>query len=182
MGQNHLIAHELDYYPACQAALRNQRYAQLNADQKHCFDIIVSAVADNPHHAHFFLQGAGGTGKTFLYHVLCNHFRAQGQIVLCVASSSIAAELLPGGRTSHSRFQIPLMLHENSITMVNAGSHAADLIHRAALIVWDEVPMQHKYCFEAVHRTLCDIRGDHNYTFGALPAILGGDWAQILQI
>lgn len=135
----------------------------------------------DPENAQFFLQGAGGTGKTFLYKALCNHFRAQGQIVLCVASSGIAAELLPGGRTSHSRFQIPLVLHEGSMTMMTGGSHAAELIRRAGLIIWDEVPMQHKYCFEAVHRTLCDIRGNE-HTFGGIPAILGGDWAQILPV
>lgn len=42
--------------------------------------------------------------------------------------------------------------------------------------------MQHKHCFDAVHRTLCDIRGDPDHTFGGLPAILGGDWAQILPV
>lgn len=82
--------------------LRDQRYEQLNIQQKHAYDTIVDAVATDSEHAHFFLQGAGGTGKPFLYRALCNHFRAQGQIVLCVASSGIAAELLPGGRTSHS--------------------------------------------------------------------------------
>lgn len=127
------------------------RYAQLNVQQRHAYDTIVAAIATDPEHAHFFLQGAGETGKTFLYQALCNHFRAQDQIVLCVASSGIAAELLPGGRTSHSRFQIPLVLHEKSMTMMTGGSKAAELIRQAGLIVWDEVPMQNKHCFEAVH-------------------------------
>ena len=43
--------------------------------------------------------------------------------------------------------------------MITETSQAADLIRRATLIIWDEVPMQHKHCFEAVHRTLCDVRG-----------------------
>ena len=42
--------------------------------------------------------------------------------------------------------------------------------------------MQHKYCFEAVHHTLCDICGDKEHIFGGLPAILGRDWAQILPV
>lgn len=181
LNRNRLIATELDYSIAEQATLRDQRYEQLNTQQKAAYDIIVSTIGTDPEHAHFFLQGAGGTGKTFLYRALCNHFRAQGQIVLCVASSGIAAELLPGGRTSHSRFQIPLILHESSSTMITGGSQAAELIRSAGLIIWDEVPMQNKYCFEAVHRSLCDIRGN-NHLFGGLPAILGGDWAQILPV
>ena len=176
LSRNRLIATELDYNQSEQAVLQNQRYEQLNYQQKNAYNTIVSAVTTDPEHAHFFLQGAGGTGKTFLYRALCNYFRAQGQIVLCVASSGIAAELLPGGRTSHSQFQIPLILHEDSSTMITRGSQAAELILSAGLIIWDEVPMQNKRCFEAVHCSLCDIcQNDH--LFGGLPAILGGDWA-----
>lgn len=130
-----MIINELDYDPIQQATLRDKRYAQLNVDQKHCFDEIVTAVTNNPQNAHFFLQGAGGTGKTFLCQALCNYYRAQGKIVLCVASSGIAAKLLPEGRTSHSQFQIPLVLHEDSATMMTGNSHAADLIRQAALII-----------------------------------------------
>lgn len=83
----------------------------MNTDQKQAFDEIVTAITEDSWNAHFFLQGAGGTGKTFLYTALCHYFRAQGKIVLCVASSGIAAELLPGGQTSHFCFQILLNLH-----------------------------------------------------------------------
>ena len=65
-----------------------QRTAQLNADQRRCFDDIVNAVTNDSRNAHFFLQGADGTGKTFLYRTLCNHFSAQGKIVLCVPPQS----------------------------------------------------------------------------------------------
>ena len=42
--------------------------------------------------------------------------------------------------------------------------------------------MQNKYCFEAVHRSLQNIRGDKTHLFEGLPAILRGDWAQILPV
>lgn len=42
--------------------------------------------------------------------------------------------------------------------------------------------MQNKHCFEAVHQSLCDICGDKDHLFGGLPALLGGDWAQILPV
>lgn len=56
----------------------------------------------------FFVDGLGGTRKTFLYKLLLSHVRSQGKIALAVASSGLAALLLPGGRTAHSRFAIPI--------------------------------------------------------------------------
>jgi len=99
-----------------------------------------------------------------------------------VASSGIAALLLPGGRTSHSRFRIPLELHESSIYSITKNSSLAALLQQAALIIWDEVPMQHKYCFEAVHRSLEDIRSAEGQLFDGIPTVLGGDFAQILPV
>ena len=40
-----------------------------------------------------------------------------------------------------------------------------------------EVPMQCKYCFDAVSTTLADILGNELH-FGGIPVILGGDFAQ----
>jgi len=43
--------------------------------------------------------------------------------------------------------------------------------------------MQHKYCFEAVNRTLNDIRNtSDNAVFGNSPIIIGGDFVQILPV
>jgi chromosomal replication initiation ATPase DnaA len=80
----------------------------MNEGQRHCFNIIIAAVEQNPMSAYFFLQGYAGTGKTFLYNAICNHFRAKKEIVLCVISSGIAVLFLPGGSISYSRFYIPL--------------------------------------------------------------------------
>ena len=41
--------------------------------------------------------------------------------------------------------------------------------------------MQHKYCFEAVHRMLMDVRSN-DALFGGVPTIFGGDFAQILPV
>ena len=56
----------------------------------------------------FFIDGPGGTGKTFLYDLLLARVRSQGEVALAVASSGLAALLLAGGRTAHSRFRIPI--------------------------------------------------------------------------
>ena len=176
---NPLLAAELRYDPAQELRMRDDMYGKLNNDQLSCLDEIVRAVDEDPQNAHFFLQGPGGTGKTFLYATLCHHYRAQSKVVLCVASSAL---LLPGGTTAHSRFCIPIDIHEQSLCNIRKNSPLADLLRKTALIIWDEVPMQHKFCFEAVHRSLCDVFSTDSVLFGGVPTLFGGDFAQILPV
>ncbi|GJZ55817.1 reverse transcriptase domain-containing protein [Tanacetum coccineum] len=62
-----------------------------------------------------FVYGHGGTGKTFLWKTIIYALRAEGKIVLAVASSGIASLLLPSGRTAHSRFKLPLDLSDSTL-------------------------------------------------------------------
>ena len=114
LHSNPLIQAEKNYNIQTENDLYLGKYSQLNESQKSAFDTITGSVTADPHKTHFFLQGPAGTGKTFLYNTLCHYYRGQGKIVLCVASSGIASLLLPGGRTSHSRFHIPLLLDQDS--------------------------------------------------------------------
>ena len=82
--------------------------------------------------------------------------------MLAVASSGIAALLLPGGRTPHSRFKIPLDIWENSMCSIKKSTHLSELIQQTSLIIWDEAPVNHRHCFEALNRTLRDILSDIN--------------------
>ena len=122
----------------------------------------------------FFLSGPGGTGKTFVYNTLCYALRGQKKIVICVASSGIAALLLIGGRTSHSRFKIPIKIHKSSTCSIKKNSLEADL-RSTDMIIWDEVPMQHHHIVEAADRTLKDIRNS-DQLFGGLTIVFGGDF------
>jgi hypothetical protein len=176
-----VIATELDYDQHTETANHEETLRSLNEEQRAAYDTITRTTADNPEQAHFFIQGAGGTGKTFLYRVLCHYYRSQGDIVLCVASSGIASLLLPGGTTAHSRFKIPVPCFDESHCAVPAQSHVANLLRRAKLCIWDEVPMQHKNHIAAVDRLLRDIR-DQRYLFGGLLVVFGGDWAQTLPV
>jgi hypothetical protein len=62
----------------------------------------------------FFVYGSGGTGKTFVWTTLLSRLQRQGKIMLIVASSGIASLLLLGGRIAHSKFKIPIDLHDES--------------------------------------------------------------------
>ena len=166
-----------------EAAIAAELIVQLNPEQKLHFDNIVNAVLTAPETAQYYLQGPGGTGKTFLYKAICHHMRGLGKSVLCAASTGIAALLLPDGRTSHNRFAVPILLDDQSICNITKQSLRGKAFAEVDLIIWDEVPMQHKYCFEAVHRLLCDMRSvPDEILFGGVSVILGGDFSQILPV
>jgi hypothetical protein len=54
----------------------------------------------------FFVDGLGEAGKTFFYGCLLDRVRFTGDIVLLMASSSIATLLLKGNCKTHTRFKI----------------------------------------------------------------------------
>jgi len=106
---------------------------------------------------------------------------------LTVASSGIAALLIPGGRTAHSRFGLPISIDELSTCGIDPKSHLAQLIIQTKLIIWDEEPMMHKHCFEALDRSMRDILRDQNggrldIPIGGKVVVLGGDFRQVLSV
>ena len=104
-----------------------------------------------------------------------------------VASSGIAAVLLPGGRTAHSRFRIPLDVDDQSSCGIKMGTDISELLQNTDLIIWDEAPMVKKYAFEAIDRSLRDIMGcvsseNRLKPFGGITVLFGGDFRQILPV
>ncbi|XP_027150474.1 sister chromatid cohesion protein PDS5 homolog A-B-like [Coffea eugenioides] len=91
---------------------------QLNTKQKLAFDIITAYVYNNQK-ASFFLDGPGGTSKTFLYKALLADIRSKGFIALATASSGVAASILLGGQTAHSCFKIPISMDMSNMYSVS---------------------------------------------------------------
>jgi hypothetical protein len=87
------------------------------------------------------VDGPGGTGKTYLYRALLATVRGEGKILVATATSGVAASIMPGGRTSHSRFKIPLNLEEGKSCSFTKQSGTAKLLRKASLILWDEATM-----------------------------------------
>ena len=85
-----------------------------------------------------------------MYNTIAAEVRKRGQVALCVASSGIAAFLLDGERTFHSCFKIPLSIHEDSVTRLKHNSYMFPVLQQTKVIIWDEVPMQHKYDIDTV--------------------------------
>ncbi|KAJ1264872.1 hypothetical protein BS78_08G035200 [Paspalum vaginatum] len=183
---NRLIQEELSY-DITHLLVDSEKYiSSLNPEQLHAFQSIVTAVLNNSPRF-IFVSGYGGTGKTYLWNAILAHLRSQRKIVLSVASSGVASLLLPGGRTTHSRFKIPCDLYHTTICDIRRGTHLSEPIECTDLIIWDEALMTHRHAFEALDRNLRDIasrlsEGATDMVFGGKVVVLGGDLRQILPV
>ncbi|KAH9624148.1 hypothetical protein KSS87_012813 [Heliosperma pusillum] len=153
---------------------------KLNPGQQEAFDAIINHV----HHrtgAAFFIDGPGGTGKTFLYNALYAEIRLMNKIVLPTATSGITASNIPSGRTAHSRFKIPIDSESSlSCDVPKQGSLAA-LIKETTLIIWDEASMARKENIESLDLLLRDLCNP-NLPFGGKLIVFGGDFRQVLPV
>jgi len=146
------------------ATLVDEQRAIFNPDQAAAFDAVLESVTNNQGHL-FFIHAAGGCRKTFLCNTIAAKVRRRGQVALCVASSGIAALLLDGGRTSHSYFKIPLLIHEDSMAGLKCNSYMFPVLQQTKVIIWNEVPMQHKYDIDAVDQCLRDLLEVSNHLY-----------------
>lgn len=176
---NRLLTEESSYDMQKLMALVDENVPKLNESQRAVYDAVLHSVtAKEP--AIYFLDGPGGSGKTFTYSTILATLRSQGKICLATASSGIAAILLQGGRTAHSRFAIPLSLNEGSKCSISKNTLTAELIQRSDLIIIDEAPMLHRFALEAMDFTFRDILGV-NAPFGGKVILLGGDFRYKLK-
>ncbi|CAA0806960.1 PIF1 helicase [Striga hermonthica] len=129
----------------------------------------------------FFIDGPGGTGKSFLYSALLATIHSKGGIALVMATSGIAASILPGGRTTHSRFKIPIDLSTSRTCRISKQSSIGCLIRESKLIVWDEAPMAKTDAIKALDKALQDLCGCVDI-FGGKVIVFGGDFRQVLPV
>ncbi|RHY01415.1 hypothetical protein DYB36_011185 [Aphanomyces astaci] len=61
---------------------------------------VLAQIYDHASGKAYFLQGEGGSGKSYVSQILLAKVRDTGDIALAVASSGLAALLLMGGTTS----------------------------------------------------------------------------------
>ncbi|OIT35017.1 hypothetical protein A4A49_62119, partial [Nicotiana attenuata] len=144
------------------------------------YDTIHNRIFSNKSGA-FFINGPGGTGKTFLYRVLLAVVRSKGFVALATASSGVAASILPGGRNAHSRFKFPIDIDEQYSCNISKQIALATLIRDAKLIVWDEVSMAKKKVIETFDILMKDLM-DTNALFGGKVVVFGGDFRQTLPV
>ncbi|ONM25571.1 hypothetical protein ZEAMMB73_Zm00001d007023 [Zea mays] len=153
----------------------------LNEEQRSAYDKIISVV-DTNNGGVFFVDGPGGTGKTYLYKALLAALRSQDKIAVATATSGVAASILPGGRTGHSRFKIPFTIDDGVVCSFTKQSGIAKLLQKASLIIWDEASMTKRHAIEALDNSMRDIMGQPGLPFGGRTVVFGGDFRQVLPV
>ena len=173
---------EVSYNVEQQRMMAEQKIESLTADQRQIF-IRFTGQLENQNGGLYFLDAPGGCGKTFLLETILASIRGRGQIAIATAGSGLAATLLPGGRTVHSTFKVPLNVatSDNAICSVKKGTSLCRLFKEATLLVIDEAPMLHRKVLECMDRTLRDLRSSE-LPMGGLPTLLCGDFRQILPV
>ncbi|PWZ17253.1 ATP-dependent DNA helicase PIF4 [Zea mays] len=138
-----------------------------NEEQKSAYDKILFVV-DTSNGRVFFVDGPGGTGKTYLYKALLAVLRSQDKIAVAIATYGVVASIMPGGRTAHSCFKIPLTIDDGAICTSTKQSGTSKLLQKASLIIWDN--------------SMRDIMGRPSLPFGGKTIVFGGDFRQLLHV
>jgi hypothetical protein len=172
---------ELSYDSEQQRQIFENNLLIMNEDQRQIFDQVLTAINGPTTSKLFFIDAPGGTGKTFTFNTILAAVRSSGKVAIAVASSAIAAQILVGGTTAHKRFSIPLQLTATSLCTLSANSLCGQTLLQTSLIIWDEAPMQSRWLFEAVDRSM-RLLTKINEPFGGKIVVFGGDFRQVLPV
>jgi len=152
----------------------------LSAEQWHAIDCVSDSVVHDKGFNIFGVFCSAGTGKTLFANYLACSLRLQGQVVICVAASALAASLLEGGHTAHHTLHIPIPAHDSTYCSFSAAERQQ--IRQAALIIWDEASMIHQDVADTVSRSLQDIMHVMDRPFGGKTVVFMGDFKQLLPV
>ena len=150
---------------------------QLSSEQQSALDIIL-AMARNDSASQNIMSviAPAGTGKTLFVHHAVRHLKTLGVTTMCVAASSLAANLLPQGTTAHSAFKIPVDCDDMSYCQWN--KDLRHKLYRVDVVLWDEVSMVSRYVAETVDRSFRQLMGV-DLPFGGKIFVFLGDFRQL---
>ena len=159
--------------------------AHLNEHQKAAFETIIRAVDSNNTRSTapkvFFVDGPGGTGKTYLYKAIMHALNQRRRTYIATAYTGIAATLLPQGTTIHSAFRVPIEIKENDRCLLSVQDAPADRIKAASVLFFDEASMIPNKMLDLIDLCLKDIMQNSD-DFGGKIVVFGGDFRQVLPV
>ncbi|RWS26596.1 uncharacterized protein B4U80_06144, partial [Leptotrombidium deliense] len=161
---------------------RNQyelMYSMLNSEQKFAFETINKAICNPALGNCYYIDGIGGSGKTFVYRCLIHYAMVQRKKVYTIAWTGIAAILLPFGKTAHRSFQLPFGLKEKSTLFWN--NKTKQSLKSIDIFIWDEASMIPAAALDSIDTGLRDICSNE-VPFGGKIMLLGGDFRQVLPV
>ena len=90
---------------------------------------------------------------------------------------SLLCSFPTGGRRTMFKLPMDENMSPSCVCNISAQTQRAELIRKSDLIIWDELPTTHRFCVEALDRTLKDLM--HNtLLFGGKTIFFSGDWRQ----
>jgi hypothetical protein len=159
----------------------------LNHEQRVVYDEVMECILNQEgtivrgrEHL-FFVNGPGGSGKSFLYQTIIGTLMQRGLPYTCIAWTGIAALLLDGGTTAHYSLGLPLNMNCDSTSSIKKNDRKADLLRNASIILWDEAPMAHKQSLKILDKLLKFLM-NNQLPFGGKLILLGGDFRQLLPV
>lgn len=129
-----------------------------------------------------FIDGPGGTGKSFLFRCLYFLLISKGKQVQNMGTTGIASTLLIYGMTAHKTFNLDVPLRSDSESRVKVGTIKGTFLAKVDAFFLDEAPMLPRYGLENIDRKLRELRHQPEIPFGGAIVILGGDFRQCLPV
>lgn len=101
--------------------------------------------------------------------------------MLPFATTGIASTLMPGGRTAHSGFGLPVPMLDTSISHIQHGIEKGKALVAADLIIIDEITMLNKDGLRVINELLQRLMKNRLH-FGGKAIVLSGDFRQTLPV
>lgn len=160
-----------------------EQVQSLNLDQRRIYENVLSAVdGDKNFGKLYYIDGPGGTGKSYLLNIIIRSLTENDKIVLATAFTGIAATLLKGGKTVHSSFGIPVTSRQITTVNITCNSREGKRLKAADLIIVDEATLISSAVLDTIDLTLRDVMLDNSTPFGGKTILLSGDFRQCLPI
>ena len=149
----------------------------LNSEQRPIFEQKMAAINDPNANKCFFLDGPGGSGKTYLLNTIIRVLKSRATIVMPFATTGIASLLMDSGRTAHSGYKLPIPATECTTSSMLLESEEADIMRRSSLHLIDEIPMLNKELLRMIDVLLRNLKHSDK-PFGGIVMIGSGDFRQ----
>ena len=125
------------------------------------------------------LDGAAGTGKTFVLNTFILSETIQGNEGIVVAATGLAASFFKNGKTVHSMFGLPPTNEPTPQCKINP--ERSYMLARTQFMIWDEIYSSHLNVIQAVDICLRRLKRK-DLPFGGISVIFSGDLRQTLPI
>lgn len=167
--------------PVISKSIGEQMYNNMNGKQKEIIDQLIESVECPGKNNCYYIDGPGGSGKTYTYTTLMHKLISKGKSFKSMAFTGIAAILLINGKTVHRTIGLPVPLNKDSTSQIRAQSKEAEELKKTDVFIWDEAPMAPKYALEIMNKLLQKLM-NNNKLFGGKTVVLGGDFRQLLPV